>query len=117
MEKHLKTHELMEGAQRGAHSGCSGMVDNLLIDRTVTLNGHWQKPNLRMAWIDIKKVYDSLGHSWLEGMMILHRFPVSLSQMVVKLSKCWNTKVVATTKQGLETSEPIRFLPGYSQFV
>ena len=47
--------------------------------------------------------------------MILHRFPVWLSRMVEKLSKSWNTRVVATTKQGGETSEPIRFLKGPSQ--
>ena len=34
---------------------------------------------------------------------------------VEKLSKSWNTIVVATTKQGRETSEPIRFLKGLPQ--
>ena len=31
------------------------------------------------------------------------------------LSKSWNTRVVATTKQGCEASEPIRFLKGLPQ--
>ena len=47
--------------------------------------------------------------------MILHRFPVWLSRTVEKLSKSWNIRVVATTKQGGETSEPIRFLKGLPQ--
>ena len=47
--------------------------------------------------------------------MILHRFPVWLSRTVEKLSKSWNTRVVATTKQGRETSESIRFLKGLPQ--
>ena len=50
--------------------------------------------------------------TYLEEMMILHKFPVWLSRTVEKLSKCWNTRVVATTKQGRQTSEPIRFLKG-----
>ena len=42
-------------------------------------------------------------------MKILHRFPVWLSRTVEKLSKSWNTRVVATTKQGRKTSKPFRF--------
>ena len=68
-----------------------------------------------MAWIDVKKAYDLLDHAWLEEMMILHRFPVWLSRTVEKLSKSWNTRVVAITKQGCETSEPVRFLKGLPQ--
>ena len=113
--EHLETHGLMDGAQRGARAGCSGTIDNLLIDRTVTLDCHWRKRILSMAWIDVKKAYDSVDHGWLEKMIILHRFPVWLSRTVEKLSKSWNTRVVATTKQGRETSEPIRFLKGLPQ--
>ena len=65
-----------------------------------------------MAWIDVKKAYDSVDHGWLEEMMILHRFPVWLSRTVEKLRKSWNTRVVVTTKQGRETSEPIWFVKG-----
>ena len=68
-----------------------------------------------MAWMDVKKAYDSVDHVWLEDMMILHRFPAWLSKTVEKLSKSWNTRVVATTKQGREVSEPIRFLKGLPQ--
>ena len=68
-----------------------------------------------MAWMDVKKAYDSVDHGWLEDMMILHRFPAWLSKTVEKLSKSWNTRVVATTKQGREASEPIRFLKGLPQ--
>lgn len=99
----------MDGAQRGARGGCSRTIDNyLLIDRTVTLDCHRRKSNLSLAWIDVKIMYDLVDHGWLEEMIILHRFPVWLSRTVEKLSK--NTRVVATTKHGRETSEPIRFL-------
>ena len=115
MNQHLETHWLIEGAQRGTHAGCSGIVDNLLIDRTVTLDCHQQKENLSMVWIDIKKAYDSADHGSLEEMMILHRISVWLSRKVGKLSKSWNTKVVVTTKQGHKICEPIRFLKGPPQ--
>ena len=61
-DKHLDEYDLMEGAQRGARAGCSGTVDNLLIDRTVALDCHRRRRNLSMAWIDVKMAYDSVDH-------------------------------------------------------
>ena len=40
-------------------------IDNLLIDRNVTLDCHRRTGNLSMAWIDVKKAYDSVEHGWL----------------------------------------------------
>ena len=105
----------MDGAQRSARAGCSGTISNLLMDRTVTLDCHRRKRNLSMAWIDVKKAYDSVDNGWLDEMMILQRFPVWLSRTAEKLSKSWNTRVMATTNQGCGTSEPIRSLKGLPQ--
>ena len=59
-----------------------------------------------------KKPYDSVDHGWLREMVFLHRFPAWLSATVEKLSKSWNTRVKTTTKQGRETSGPIKFRKG-----
>ncbi|KAK2558610.1 hypothetical protein P5673_018791 [Acropora cervicornis] len=48
MNEHLETYGLMDGAQRGARAGVSGTIENLLIDRMVTLACHWRKRNLSM---------------------------------------------------------------------
>ena len=50
----LNYYSLMEGVQRGAHAGCSGRVDNLLIDRALTLDCYRRKRNLSMGWINVK---------------------------------------------------------------
>ena len=52
----------MEGTQRGARAECSGTVDNLLIDRIVTFDCYRRRRNLSVAWIDVKKAYDSVDH-------------------------------------------------------
>ena len=65
VDSHLKEFNLMEGQQRGARVGCSGTTDNLLIDRMVTLDCHRGKRNLSMAWVDVRKAYDSVDYTWL----------------------------------------------------
>ena len=115
MNQHLDKYALIEGEQRGAKVGCSGTIDNLLIDRTVCEDNKRNKRNLSMAWIDVKKAYDSVDHKWLVEMMVVHRFPDWVGKMVSRLCATWNTRVVVTTKQGRETSDLIKFNKGLPQ--
>lgn len=62
IEKHLELKELMEDQQRGARKKCSRTVDNLLIDRMVALDCDRRKRNLSVAWIDVRKAYDTVDH-------------------------------------------------------
>ena len=66
---------LMQGHQRGAKEKCSGTTDNLLIDRMVCQHTQRGERNISMAWVDLKKAYDSVDHRWLVEMFKLHRFP------------------------------------------
>ena len=81
------------------------MMDYLLIDRAVMLDCKRGKWNLSMAWIDVDKAYNSFDHDWLCAITDIHRLPFWLGKVICKLHASWNTKVVATTKQGRETSE------------
>ena len=88
------------------------MMDNLLIDKAVMLDCHRGKRNLSVAWIDVRKAYDSVDHDWLCAMTNVHRLPVWLSEVIRKLCASWNTKVVATTRKERETSRKVRFMKG-----
>ena len=82
MDQHLEHYGLMEGQQRGAKSGCFGTMDNLLIDRAAMLDCHRGKRNLSMAWIDVRKAYDSVDYDWLCAMTDVHRLPVWLCEVI-----------------------------------
>ena len=115
MVSHLEEFDLTEGQQRGVRAGCSGTKDNLLIDKMVTLDCHRGKKNLSMTWVDVRKAYDSVDHTWLAKVMRIHRFPKWLCRTISDLAACWNTKIVAVRKQGAEISCLIRFLKGLPQ--
>ena len=68
-----------------------------------------------MAWVDVKKTYDSVDHKWLNEIVKVHRFPSWIGRVIWNLSACWNTRITANTKQGRETSGPIRFTKGLPQ--
>ena len=73
------------------------------------------KRNLSMAWIDVKRAYDSVDHKWLVEMMTVHQFPDWVGKMVSRLCATWNTRIVVTKKQGRETSDLIKFNKGLPQ--
>ena len=68
-----------------------------------------------MTLIDVKKAYDSVDHGWLNGIMLLHKFPVWLCRVIAKLCRSWNTSVMVVTRKGRESSEPIRINKGLPQ--
>ena len=115
MDDHLGEHELMKNEQRGAKEGSSSTTDNLLIDKTVTFDCHRNRRNLSMSWVDVKKAYDTVDHKWLNEIVKVHRFPSWTCRVIWNLSACWNTRITANTKQGRETSWPIKFTKGLQQ--
>ena len=77
---------------------CSGTVDNLLIDRMVCQDNLRGKLNLSMAWVDVRKAFDTINHRWLGEMYELHRFPRWLGVAIRQLKSSWNTRIVAKTR-------------------
>ena len=59
----------LKGKQRSTKEGCRGTscryADDLMNDKMVTMDCHREKRNLCMAWVDVKKAYDSVDHKWL----------------------------------------------------
>ena len=41
------------------------ILNQLLIDKMITSDARKHKKNLSMSWIDYKKAYDMVPHSWL----------------------------------------------------
>ena len=108
VNKHLNENDLIQEDQRGAKEGCSGTIET----RFHGLSG---QPKRRMDCIYVRKANDSVDHQWLRKILTLHRFPECIGKMVYRLSLRWNTRIVARTKQGVETYDQIRFKRGLPQ--
>ena len=51
--------------QKGCRKKSRGTGDLLYIDKMVLKEAKRRKKNLAMAWIDYRKAYDMLPHSWM----------------------------------------------------
>ena len=57
---------LFPDEQNGCKRGSYGCKDQLLINKLILENCHNRNTNLSIAWIDYKKAFDSVPHSWIE---------------------------------------------------
>ena len=61
----LENQNLIPWQQKGNKRKSRGTKDQLLIDKLITTTARRKHRNLRMVWIDYRKAYDSVPHSWI----------------------------------------------------
>ena len=60
----LEENEMLPVEQKGCRSKSCGTKDQLLIDKTILEDSKHKHRNLAMAWVDYKKAFDMVPHSW-----------------------------------------------------
>ena len=63
--EYLDSSGILPVEQKGCRRDSRGTKDQLLIDKLIIKNCKRRKTNLSMAWIDYKKAYDMIPHSWI----------------------------------------------------
>lgn len=61
----LDTENLLPDEQKGCRKNSQGTKDQLYIDKMVLKEVKSRKKNIAMGWIDYKKAYDMVPHSWI----------------------------------------------------
>ena len=113
--EHLKRYKLMQVDQRGACEEVSGTSDNLMIDDMVLRDAILHKRNLFTTWIDVKKAFDSVSHSFLIEILKIHRFPDKIVYAVKNIIETWNIVLVIQLEDGPVESTPIELTNGELQ--
>ena len=62
---HLDQDKLLPEEQKGCRKGSRETNDLLYIDRAVIKEVKSRNKNFAMAWINYKKTYDMVPHSWI----------------------------------------------------
>ena len=67
--KHVCDNDILPFEQKGIRRKSRGCKDHLLLDKFICEEAKRKKRNLSMMWIDYKKAYDSVPHSWIKELM------------------------------------------------
>ena len=63
--EHVIKNNILPLEQKGVQRKARGCKDHLLLDKAIMENSRKGRRNLSMMWIDYKKAYDLVPHSWI----------------------------------------------------
>jgi len=91
IQDHLERNGLIPEEQKGNRRKSRGTKDQLLIDKMILRNAKRRKTNLHVAWIDYKKAFDSLPHSWIAKSLEILGVSSNIRQFLKTAMSSWNT--------------------------
>ena len=86
---HLDQEKLLPEEEKGCRIGSRGTNDLLYIDRAVIKEVKSRNKNLAMAWIDYKKAYDMVPHSWIIECLDLFGVAGNINSLLVNSMQKW----------------------------
>ena len=93
--EHLQQANILPWEQKGCRKGSRGTKDQLLIDKMTVKNCKKLLTSLAVAWIDYRKAYDMVPHSWIEKCMNMFGVAVNVRSFKSESMKHWNTELNA----------------------
>lgn len=92
---HLQENSLLPEEQKGCRKRSRGTKDQLLIDKAVLREARVKKRFLAMAWIDYRKAYDMLPHSWILESLGLVKVAKNIEDLLRGSMRDWKTMLMA----------------------
>jgi len=113
--KHILTNNILPEEQKGCARNSYGCKDQLLLNKAIIEDCKKKTKNLNVTWIDYRKAYDSVPHSWILKTMSIYKFNNKMINFIKKSMKTWNTTMHLNSVQGLITTEKISIKQGIFQ--
>ena len=88
---HLCQNDMIPWEQKGCARLSRGTKDQLVIDKSVMKDCKNRKKNLVMGWIDYKKAYDMVPHSWIRSVLEILRISNNVSRFIEGSMDKWKT--------------------------
>ena len=96
---HLLNNQLLPEEQKGCRKNSRGTKDQLLIDRAVLREAKKLKKNVAMSWIDYKKAYDMVPHSWIKEVMNITGVAENIKKLMTSSMENWGTVLTSNGKE------------------
>ena len=73
------------------------------------------RKNALCIWLDYKKAFDSVRHSWLLKLLELAKVPPLVTKAIERLTQTWSTNAYLRTPNGNITTDEIKYRRGILQ--
>uniref|UniRef100_A0A803SMP7 Reverse transcriptase domain-containing protein n=1 Tax=Anolis carolinensis TaxID=28377 RepID=A0A803SMP7_ANOCA len=93
IQDYLEEKNILPDEQKGNKRKSRGTKDQLLIDKMILENCKSRKANLHMTWIDYKKAFDSLPHSWIIKCLDAIGICKTVGTFIENMMEHWKTEL------------------------
>lgn len=83
--------DMLPQEQKGCRKNSRGTHDLLFIDKMILRNARRNQKNLVMAWVDYRKAYDLVPHSWIQECLDLFGIATNVKRILINSMNNWNT--------------------------
>jgi hypothetical protein len=96
IQNHCDLNHVLTEEQKGCQKNTQGCKDQVIIDAVVVGQATQKKRNLSMAYIDYKKAYDSVPHSYLLKVLQLYKIDNGVIRFMQHAMERWSTSLHIT---------------------
>ena len=96
MYDYLESERILPEEQKGCKRNSRGTKDQLLIDKTILKDCKRRHTNMAMAWVDYRKAYDMVPHSWIIECMKLFGVANNVSDFIKGSMEKWKTELTSS---------------------
>lgn len=112
---HMEENNIFPIEQKGCKKGSYGCKDQLLINKMLLENAKTKHHNLSTAWIDYKKAFDSVPHSWILRCLELFKLSPNLINFLKTSMGMWETNLFLSHSNGILSSPGMKIKCGIFQ--
>ena len=112
---HVQSNNIITPEQAGGKRIVWGTTEQPLVNKNIMKEVKSLRRSLTTVWLDYKKAFDSVPHSWLIYALKLAKVPLEIINAISNLTNCWYTILNLEGKNESLMSEVIRFLKGIFQ--
>lgn len=115
MHTFLTRNSIMPLEQKGCSKGSYGCKDHLLLSKAIMEDCKKKKKHLHVAWIDYKKAFDSVPHSWIIQTLKMYHISPIVVKFCQEAMKSWSTFMILNSLKGTITSNKVQIKRGIFQ--
>ncbi|XP_059045798.1 uncharacterized protein LOC131841493 [Achroia grisella] len=115
ISRHVYENKILSSAQNGCRGGSRGSKELLLIDAVAGQVVKRNRRNFSAAWIDYKKAFDSVPHSWLRRILELYKIDGTVRVFLETCMGQWTTILTIQGERLTDTADRIEIKRGIFQ--
>lgn len=115
INKHIEENNIIAEEQKGCRRGHMGCKEQLIIDSCIHKHATTKNRNLHCSYIDYKKAFDSIPHSWLIQILQIYKINPIIIKFMQNVMQLWKTTLQINSNRKNITTRQIKIKKGIYQ--